>query len=196
MSSVSESPKKHVLYPSTNQPSASSKASPPKASHHHMPKVTLPKVHASQIQTSNQHQYYSLRWNNYQKCVEFKFADTFQWFKLISFSNLTDMFHELLNAEKFVDVTLACENSSLKCHKVRNEFEITFLVLSFTQFPSFLLGRAFSMFIIFPKTSHRKSLQASNHHHATRGGLCRSSVHHWVCLSRRDRRFWSGIASE
>lgn len=67
MSSVSESPKKHVLYPSNNQPSASSKSSPPKASHHHMPKVTLPKVHASQIQTSNQHQYYSLRWNNYQK---------------------------------------------------------------------------------------------------------------------------------
>lgn len=29
------------------------------------------------------------------------------------------MFHELLNAEKFVDVTLACESNSLKCHKVR-----------------------------------------------------------------------------
>lgn len=38
---------------------------------------------------------------------------------LLSFSNLTDMFHELLNAERFVDVTLACENNTLKCHKVR-----------------------------------------------------------------------------
>ncbi|CAO1438721.1 unnamed protein product [Diamesa hyperborea] len=31
---------------------------------------------------------------------------------------MTDMFHELLNAEKFVDVTLACEHNSLKAHKV------------------------------------------------------------------------------
>lgn len=28
------------------------------------------------------------------------------------------MFHELLNTEKFVDVTLVCDHESLKCHKV------------------------------------------------------------------------------
>ncbi|CRK88125.1 CLUMA_CG001910, isoform A [Clunio marinus] len=94
MSSNSETPKKHVLYPSANQ----TNKSPPKQGHH-LPKVTLPKVHTSHIQSASQHQYYSLRWNNYQ-------------------NNLTDMFHELLNSEKFVDVTLACEHNSLKCHKV------------------------------------------------------------------------------
>lgn len=45
-------------------------------------------------------QYFSLRWNNYQ-------------------SNLTSVFHELLETQSFVDVTLACEDSFLKAHKVR-----------------------------------------------------------------------------
>lgn len=73
--SMSESPKK-IMYPS------SSKGSLPPKAHSHMPKAshtaaaassTLPKVHASQnlpnISSShiNPHQYYSLRWNNYQK---------------------------------------------------------------------------------------------------------------------------------
>lgn len=38
--------------------------------------------------------------------------------KFFNCRNLTDMFHELLNSEKFVDVTLACEHNLLKCHKV------------------------------------------------------------------------------
>lgn len=45
------------------------------------------------------HQYFSLRWNNYQ-------------------SNMTSVFHELLETQSFVDVTLACEYNSLKAHKV------------------------------------------------------------------------------
>ncbi|XP_058838224.1 uncharacterized protein LOC131693948 isoform X4 [Topomyia yanbarensis] len=45
------------------------------------------------------HQYFSLRWNNYQ-------------------SNMTSVFHELLETQSFVDVTLACEFNSLKAHKV------------------------------------------------------------------------------
>ncbi|CAH1727174.1 unnamed protein product [Chironomus riparius] len=114
MSSNTESSKK-IMYPSSASTSNaksshnSSHVTPPKA--HHMPKSSnsLPKHHANQILPNNinnnhnshlnPHQYYSLRWNNYQ-------------------NNLTDMFHELLNSEKFVDVTLACEHNSLKAHKV------------------------------------------------------------------------------
>ncbi|XP_054286243.1 longitudinals lacking protein, isoforms J/P/Q/S/Z-like isoform X2 [Macrosteles quadrilineatus] len=44
-------------------------------------------------------QHYCLRWNNYQ-------------------SNMTSVFHHLLRTEAFVDVTLACNNDSLKAHKV------------------------------------------------------------------------------
>ncbi|XP_074028796.1 uncharacterized protein isoform X2 [Leptinotarsa decemlineata] len=44
-------------------------------------------------------QQYCLRWNNYQ-------------------SNMTSVFHQLLQNEAFVDVTLACNNLSLKAHKV------------------------------------------------------------------------------
>ncbi|XP_056649061.1 protein bric-a-brac 2-like isoform X1 [Diorhabda sublineata] len=44
-------------------------------------------------------QHYCLRWNNYQ-------------------SNMTSVFHQLLQNEDFVDVTLACNDRSLKAHKV------------------------------------------------------------------------------
>ncbi|CAH1187819.1 unnamed protein product [Phyllotreta striolata] len=44
-------------------------------------------------------QHYCLRWNNYQ-------------------SNMTSVFHQLLQNEDFVDVTLACNDLSLKAHKV------------------------------------------------------------------------------
>lgn len=70
---------KKVMYPlaasTSNAKSGSSSnshISPPKA--HHMPKSSnsLPKHHANQILPNihshiNPHQYYSLRWNNYQK---------------------------------------------------------------------------------------------------------------------------------
>lgn len=48
---------------------------------------------------TDRHQYFSLRWNNYQ-------------------NNMTSVFHQLLENQSFVDVTLACENNSLKAHKV------------------------------------------------------------------------------
>ncbi|XP_017783497.1 PREDICTED: protein bric-a-brac 1-like isoform X3 [Nicrophorus vespilloides] len=44
-------------------------------------------------------QHYCLRWNNYQ-------------------TNMTSVFHQLLQNEAFVDVTLACNDLSLKAHKV------------------------------------------------------------------------------
>ncbi|KAF3420612.1 hypothetical protein E2986_14040 [Frieseomelitta varia] len=44
-------------------------------------------------------QHYCLRWNNYQ-------------------SNMTSVFHQLLQTEAFVDVTLACNEASLKAHKL------------------------------------------------------------------------------
>lgn len=47
-------------------------------------------------------QHYCLRWNNYQ-------------------SNMTSVFHQLLQNEAFVDVTLACNDLSLKAHKVSNK---------------------------------------------------------------------------
>lgn len=99
------------------------------------------------------------------------------------FSNLTDMFHELLNAERFVDVTLACDNNTLKCHKVR----IT-LTAAEVSSPStilnndYLLGRSISMFLVFPKTPRREPVQASNHHHATRNRIRRPSIYHRVRL--------------
>lgn len=106
------------------------------------------------------------------------------------------MFHELLNAEKFVDVTLACEHNSLKCHKVRptrchHEPNPNAQLMSIC-----LLGRVISVLIVFPETSYRESVQASDHHHAAGSRIRRPSIHHRVCLSRRNRRLRSRVASE
>ncbi|XP_059491324.1 uncharacterized protein LOC132205941 [Neocloeon triangulifer] len=49
------------------------------------------------MNTNNQH--FCLRWNNYQ-------------------ANMTSVFHQLLTDEAFVDVTLACNEETLKAHKV------------------------------------------------------------------------------
>lgn len=56
-------------------------------------------------------QHYCLRWNNYQ-------------------SNMTSVFHQLLQTESFVDVTLACNDLSLKAHKVSANF-LPFLSIHF-----------------------------------------------------------------
>ncbi|XP_055380113.1 broad-complex core protein isoforms 1/2/3/4/5-like isoform X2 [Condylostylus longicornis] len=45
------------------------------------------------------HQYFSLRWNNYQ-------------------NTMTSVFQQLREDQSFVDVTLSCETGSLKAHKV------------------------------------------------------------------------------
>lgn len=46
------------------------------------------------------HQYFSLRWNNYQ-------------------NTMTSVFQQLREDLSFVDVTLSCEHGSLKAHKVK-----------------------------------------------------------------------------
>lgn len=60
----------------------------PPEHHHQMPLID-----------PNQPQAFCLRWNNYQ-------------------SNLTSVFEQLLQNEQFVDVTLSCDNISIKAHKV------------------------------------------------------------------------------
>uniref|UniRef100_A0A182NQ88 BTB domain-containing protein n=1 Tax=Anopheles dirus TaxID=7168 RepID=A0A182NQ88_9DIPT len=66
----------------------------------HLPSSTYPATSPySSKGARSSHQYFSLRWNNYQ-------------------SNMTSVFHELLESQSFVDVTLACEYNSLKAHKV------------------------------------------------------------------------------
>lgn len=97
----------------------------------------------------------------------------------ITFSNLTDMFHELLNAERFVDVTLACENNTLKCHKVRVALALDVtVVLGMFLISAYVLGRFVRMLVVLPETSGGKPLQASNHNHAARNRIRRPSVHH------------------
>uniref|UniRef100_A0A182X822 BTB domain-containing protein n=2 Tax=gambiae species complex TaxID=44542 RepID=A0A182X822_ANOQN len=65
----------------------------------HLPSSTYPATSPYSKGARSSHQYFSLRWNNYQ-------------------SNMTSVFHELLESQSFVDVTLACEYNSLKAHKV------------------------------------------------------------------------------
>lgn len=52
------------------------------------------------VEMANIGQHYCLRWNNYQ-------------------SNMTSVFYQLLRTGAFVDVTLTCNENSLKAHKVR-----------------------------------------------------------------------------
>lgn len=58
------------------------------------------------VEMANIGQHYCLRWNNYQ-------------------SNMTSVFYQLLRTEAFVDVTLTCNENSLKAHKV--SFIIVFI---------------------------------------------------------------------
>lgn len=58
-----------------------------------------PEHHQMPLIDPNQPQAFCLRWNNYQ-------------------SNLTSVFEQLLQNEQFVDVTLSCDNISIKAHKV------------------------------------------------------------------------------
>lgn len=51
------------------------------------------------IAVNTAHQQFCLRWNNYGR-------------------NLTNVFDQLLQNESFVDVTLACDNQSMKAHKM------------------------------------------------------------------------------
>lgn len=51
-----------------------------------------------------------LRWNSYH-------------------SNMQNTFPSLLNNEQFVDVTLACDGRSIKCHKVRKIYKKIFFLV-------------------------------------------------------------------
>lgn len=75
-------------------------------------------------------QHYCLRWNNYQ-------------------SNMTSVFHQLLRNESFVDVTLACNESTLKAHKVN--YYISVLLFLLYEHYYFVTGSFISVFIIFSK---------------------------------------------
>lgn len=85
-------------------------------------------------------QHYCLRWNNYQ-------------------SNMTSVFHQLLRNESFVDVTLACNESTLKAHKV-NHSTLFFVFPSLVNFKFHdrVVGSLISLFIIFPKTVDGQSM--------------------------------------
>lgn len=91
--------------PADNEPGPSPRRaiSPPLIQSRKSPSPNLPKPSPKRYHQSQpahlQSQYYSLRWNNYQ-------------------NNMTSVFHQLLEAGSFVDVTLACEENSLKAHKV------------------------------------------------------------------------------
>lgn len=87
-------------------------------------------------------QHYCLRWNNYQ-------------------SNMTSVFHQLLRNESFVDVTLACNESTLKAHKVN--YKYFFLIILFYYCFTFV-GSFISMFFLLPKTIDGQPMQTSNHY--------------------------------
>lgn len=81
-------------------------------------------------------QHYCLRWNNYQ-------------------SNMTSVFHQLLQTEAFVDVTLACNEASLKAHKVSESNKIT-RTITRSRTNRSVLNRIVSLLIV--SQTHRLSV--------------------------------------
>uniref|UniRef100_A0A1Y1NGT1 BTB domain-containing protein n=1 Tax=Photinus pyralis TaxID=7054 RepID=A0A1Y1NGT1_PHOPY len=79
-------------------------------------------------------QQFCVRWNSYQ-------------------SNLQNAFPKLLTSEHFVDVTLACENEMLKCHKV-------VLSACSTYFEKLLLDNPCQHPIIFMKDMKFQEMQS------------------------------------
>lgn len=86
------------------------------------------------------HQYFSLRWNNYQ-------------------NTMTSVFQQLREDLSFVDVTLSCEHGSLKAHKVSTLTQAIdiidrlvsfFTLINYTNVP---LGRSLRLLNIFSKAS-------------------------------------------
>lgn len=143
----------------------------------HLPSSTYPATSPYSKGARSSHQYFSLRWNNYQ-------------------SNMTSVFHELLESQSFVDVTLACEYNSLKAHKVRRS-----VVLPCGPSPAvcrneihclwpsshFATGGSVGVFGVLSKNSPGQPVQASDHHTAGRYMLFRSAVHHRVRVPRGNR---------
>lgn len=83
--------------PSTKDQQHNSPSETPGSSDTKLPKASS--TSTSQSSTSAAAQQFCLRWNNYQ-------------------TNLTSVFDQLLQNESFVDVTLACDGSSIKAHKM------------------------------------------------------------------------------
>lgn len=91
--------------PSSSSPPSSMIKDEHLHSHHRTPSPHTPPLSKAPFKPINNDksspnpQQFCLRWNNYQ-------------------SNLTNVFDQLLQNESFVDVTLACDNNSIKCHKM------------------------------------------------------------------------------
>lgn len=123
------------------------------------------------------HQYFSLRWNNYQ-------------------NTMTSVFQQLREDLSFVDVTLSCEHGSLKAHKV-SEWNLSDSSSSkLLLFGSSSQGRPLRLLDVFPEAPAGESLQAPHHHPARRHHLHRPQDHHRLCLPRRDRCHRIGTTGE
>lgn len=80
---------------------------------------------------------------------------------------MTSVFHQLLRNESFVDVTLACNENTLKAHKVNYcllniiyNFFIYFNIESLCVIKGCVIG----LFVILPKTIDGQPMQTSNHY--------------------------------
>lgn len=107
-----QTPHEHMIFTAAHSNSSQVPTFTMMSTHHPIPN-TVPSNMQTPIPTTykphdhhqmplidpNQPQAFCLRWNNYQ-------------------SNLTSVFEQLLQNEQFVDVTLSCDNISIKAHKV------------------------------------------------------------------------------
>lgn len=98
----------HMIFTAAHSSSSQVPTFTMMSAHHpttNTPASTIPTTYKTDHQNQmplidpNQPQAFCLRWNNYQ-------------------SNLTSVFEQLLQNEQFVDVTLSCDNISIKAHKV------------------------------------------------------------------------------
>lgn len=101
------------------------------------------------------HQYFSLRWNNYQ-------------------NTMTSVFQQLREDLSFVDVTLSCEHGSLKAHKVSANSLAIYWIVNWIWFSLLLLlGCSLCLLNVFPKAAAWEPVQTSNNHPARRHYLHR-----------------------
>lgn len=121
--------------------------------------ATANKTLATPTTAATTEQYFSLRWNHYQ-------------------TNLSSVFHQLLESQSFVDVSLACEEHTLQAHKVRKVF-LFGLEFLFTLYYNYYIrpGRSVLVFHILQAHSAGQSMQTSDDHHARGGGIRRFACH-------------------
>lgn len=77
---------------------------------------------------------------------------------------MTSVFHQLLRNESFVDVTLACNENTLKAHKVN--YYLLNIIFNFFNIESLCVikGSVISLFVILPKTIDGQPMQTSNYY--------------------------------